>query len=75
MRLGAVYQAKRGAWEALNAPNADSGHLAAFLSWGHAGHADTNLQVKAKRAALLGQFSEAVKARPVSRSLVSQTQG
>ena len=58
--------------EALNALNADSGHLAAFLNRGHPGHADA----KAKRAALLGQLSEAVKVGPVSRSLTPpQSQG
>ena len=42
----------------LNAPNADSGHLAAFLNRGYPGHADTNLQAKAQRAALFGQLGE-----------------
>ena len=45
------------------------------MNRGHPGHADTNLQVKAKRAALLGQFSEAVKARPVSRPLTPPLHG
>jgi len=56
--------------EALNALNADSGQLAAFLSWGHPCHADANLEAKAKRVALFGRLREVVQAGPASCALM-----
>ena len=50
--------------EACEAPNARCRQLAAFLSWGHPGYADTNLGGESQRAALFGQLSEAVKGKP-----------
>ena len=60
--------------EALNALNADSGHLAAFLSWGHPGYADTNLEAKAKRAVLFGQLGEVAQVGSAPRSLTQPLQ-
>jgi len=55
--------------EALNALNAENGHLAAFLNRGYPGHADTNLQAKAQWVMLFGQLGEVSQVSPAPRSL------
>ena len=75
VRVQYVSWAEVWSQDPLNAPNADSGHLAAFLSWCYSGYADANLQAKAKRVVLLGRLREAVKAGVAPRPLMSQTQG
>jgi hypothetical protein len=65
-----------GARDVLNAVNADSGHLAAFLNRRHPGHADTNLDAKAKREVLFGRLGEVAQVGSAARPLTPpQPQG